>query len=371
MKNGWEEDLLYQIALTKTPHIGAVQAKTLLDFFPDAASIFKAKKTDLERINGIGTVRAESLRSYRSFKEAEKEIRFLQQFSITPLFMRHPDYPKRLLNCYDPPTLLYYKGTADLNTQKTISVIGTRSNTENGRLITEELIKDLRGQGLLVISGLAFGIDGIAHRSAIRHQIPTVGVLAHGLDLLYPPQHRGLAKEMLQEGGGLLTEFPSETPPDKHQFPNRNRVVAGMSDAVIVIESGRKGGSMVTAELANGYNRDVFAFPGRVNDPKSIGCLQLIRNNKATLISSAEDLLNSMGWGEQKKKTETVQREIFVPLSEQEQIIVNILKGVESMHIDEIYQKSGMSAGTIAGITLSLEMKGVLQSLPGKQIRLH
>ncbi len=370
MKNGREEDLLYQIALTKTPHIGAVQARILLEYFPDAGSIFKAKKTELERLNGIGSVRAEAIRSYRNFSEAEKEIAFMKQYGITPLFIRDDAYPRRLLNCYDPPTLLYYKGSADLNSHKTIAVIGTRSNTDNGRMITEELIKDLRDIGLLVISGLAFGIDGIAHRAALRNQVPTVGVLAHGLDLLYPPQHRSLAKDILQEGGGLLTEFSSETAPDKHQFPNRNRIVAGMSDAVIVIESGRKGGSMVTAELANGYNRDVFAFPGRVADAKSIGCLHLIRNNKATLICSAGDLLNSMGWGEHQKKTISTQREIFITLSDQEKVVVDILRSAESIHIDEIYQRSGLSAGTVAGITLNLEMKGVLQTLPGKQFRL-
>lgn len=370
MKNGPGKDLLYQIALTRVPNIGTVQARTLLEHFADAASIFNAKKSALERIPGIGSIRAESIRNYTDFLYAEKEIRFLQTYNIEPLFIKDINYPKRLLNCYDPPTLLYYKGKAELNNPKTVAVIGTRNNTENGRALTEDLIKGLKDLGVLVISGLAFGIDGIAHKAAIKNRLPTVGVLAHGLDLLYPPQHRTLAKDILNEGGGLLTEFPSETPPDKHQFPNRNRVVAGMCDCVVVIESGCKGGSMVTAELANGYNRDVFAYPGRVSDSKSSGCLQLIQNNKASLLKGAEDLLNFMGWTDSKPKKAPSQREIFVQLNEQEKILVDILKETEAIHIDEVYQKSGLSAGTVASITLALEMRGVIQSLPGKLLRL-
>lgn len=370
MKNGPGQDLLYQIALTRVPHIGTVQAFTLLEYFPDAESIFKAKKSDLERINGIGSIRADSIRSYSDFQFAEKEIRFLQNYNIEPLFIKDQQYPKRLLNCYDPPTMLYYKGQTDLNNPKIVAIIGTRNNSDNGKSLTEELIRDLRDLNILVVSGLAFGIDGIAHKAAIKNALPTVGVLAHGLDLLYPPQHRMLAKDILNEGGGLLTEFPSQTPPDKHQFPHRNRVVAGMCDCVIVIESGRKGGSMVTAELANGYNRDVFAFPGRVSDPKSSGCLQLIRNNKASLLTGANDLLQYMGWGNSKPTLLPTQREIFVQLNEQEKKLVDILKEHETVHIDEVYQKSGLSTGTVAATSLALEMRGIIQSLPGKLLKL-
>ena len=208
------------------------------------------------------------------------------------------DYPKRLLNCYDSPTLLYYKGEADLNSEKIIAVIGTRNHTEYGKQVTEKLIRELTEQNVVVVSGLAYGIDAIAHKAAVKNNLKTVGVLAHGLDQVYPSQHTGLAKEMLQAGGGLLTEFRSKTKPDKHNFPTRNRIVAGMSDATIVIETGIKGGSMITAELANNYNKDVFAYPGSVNDGKSAGCNYLIKNNKAVLLTDAQELIELMNWEE-------------------------------------------------------------------------
>ena len=194
-----------------------------------------------------------------------------------------------MLNCYDSPTLLYYKGEADLNGDKIVAIIGTRNHTDYGKQITEQLVEELTEQNVVVVSGLAYGIDAIAHKAAVKNNLPTVGVLAHGLDQVYPPQHTGLAKEMLKAGGGLLTEFRSKSKPDKHNFPTRNRVVAGMSDATIVIETGIKGGSMITAELANNYNKDVFAFPGKVTDTKSAGCNYLIKNNKAILLTDARN----------------------------------------------------------------------------------
>ena len=205
------------------------------------------------------------------------------------------------MNCYDSPTLLFYKGDADLNASKIIAIIGTRNHTEYGKQQTEKLVKELSSQNILVVSGMAFGIDAIAHKAAFKNNLATVGVLGHGLDQIYPPEHSNLAKDMLKHGGGLLTEFRSKTKPDKHNFPTRNRIVAGMSDATIVIETGEKGGSMITAELANGYNKDVFALPGKINDNKSAGCNFLIRNNKAMLLTDAEELIEVMGWEEKAK----------------------------------------------------------------------
>ncbi|HKO81943.1 MAG TPA: DNA-processing protein DprA, partial [Chitinophagaceae bacterium] len=220
-------ELFHQIALTLVPHIGPVQAKILLQQF-DVADIFKAKKSALEKIEGIGTIRAESIKSFTDFSKAEEEIGFLEKYKIKPLFITHEDYPKRLLNCYDSPTLLYYKGEANLNASKIIAIIGTRSHTDYGKQITEKLVEELKEQDILVISGLAYGIDAIAHKMAVKNSLFTVGVLAHGLDLVYPAQHKGLAKEMVKVGGGLLTEFRSKSKPDKHNFPTRNRIVAGM-----------------------------------------------------------------------------------------------------------------------------------------------
>lgn len=363
-------ELLYQLALTLVPNIGPVQAKILLQHC-EAEEIFHAKKSFLEKIEGIGTVRAASIVSFRDFSEAEEEIKFIEKYKIKTLFLTDKDYPQRLLNCYDSPTLLYYKGDADLNASKIIAVIGTRSHTDYAKQVTEKLVKEIAAQNVTVISGLAFGVDAIAHKAAMKNNLPTIGVLAHGLDHIYPSEHSGLAKEIIKENGGLLTEFRSNTKPDKHNFPTRNRIVAGMSDATIVIETGVKGGSMITAELANGYNKDVFAFPGKVTDAKSAGCNYLIKNNKAMLLTDAEELLQVMGWEERKKKSEArSQKKLFIELSPDEKIIVDILRQKDTINIDELNMKSGLSSSAVAAAILSLELQNVMVSLPGKLYRL-
>jgi len=364
-------DLLYQIALTLIPNIGPVQAKILLDKYP-VADIFKAKASELETIEGIGTIRAKNIKKFTDFDETEAEIKFIEKYKIKPLFLTDKDYPKRLLNCYDSPTLLFYKGEADLNASKIIAIVGTRNHTEYGKQQTEKLVKELSSQNTLVVSGMAFGIDAIAHKAAFKNGLATVGVLGHGLDQIYPPDHSNLAKEMLKHGGGLLTEFRSNTKPDKHNFPTRNRIVAGMSDATVVIETGDKGGSMITAELANGYNKDVFALPGRVNDHKSAGCNFLIRNNKAMLLTDAEELIEVMGWEEKSQKSGVrSQKELFIELSKEEKIIVDILKEKELVHVDELNFKSGLSSSSMAVAILNLELQGVVATLPGKLYKLN
>jgi DNA processing protein len=363
-------DLVYQVALTLIPNIGAVQAKILLQQF-DVADIFNAKKRELEKIEGIGTVRADCIKSFADFSKAEEEIVFIEKYKIKPLFITHKDYPKRLLNCYDSPTLLYYKGDADLNSEKIISVIGTRSHTDYGKQITEKLVTDLVEQNVVVISGLAHGIDAMAHKAALKNNLSTIGVLAHGLDQVYPAQHTSLAKEMLKSGGGLLTEFRSKTKPDKHNFPTRNRIVAGMSDATIVVETGSKGGSMITAELANNYNKDVFAFPGKVSDTKSAGCNYLIKNNKAVLLTDARELIELMNWEKKDKKPKPrSQKELFIEMTGDEKIIMDILREKNSVHIDEINFKSGLSSSSVAAAILNLELQNVVLSLPGKQYQI-
>jgi DNA processing protein len=218
---------------------------------------------------------------------------------------------------------------------------------------------------------MAFGIDAIAHKTAYKNNLATVGVLGHGLDQIYPSDHTNLAKDMLKHGGGLLTEFRSNTKPDKHNFPTRNRIVAGMSDATVVIETSDKGGSMITAELANGYNKDVFALPGRVNDHKSAGCNFLIRNNKAMLLTDAEELIEVMGWEEKKKPGARSQKELFIELSKDEKIIVDILKEKDLVHVDELNFKSGLSSSSMAVAILNLELQGVVATLPGKLYKLN
>ena len=365
------DDLLYQLALTEVPNVGFVQAKILAQYFGEAQKIFKASQSTLEKIEGIGEVRARSIKHFTDFSHAEEEIKFLDKFSIKPLFITNKHYPQRLLHCYDSPTLLFYRGTADLNASKIIAIVGTRSHTEYSKKVTDQLVEELSAQNILIVSGMAYGVDAIAHKAAVKNNLATVGVLAHGLDQIYPRDHAGLAREMLKNGGGLLSEFRSHTGPDKHNFPTRNRIVAGMSDATIVIESGIKGGSMVTAELANGYNKDVFAFPGKTTDSKSAGCNYLIRSNKAMLLTRAADLLEMMGWEEKTQAAKGKrQKEIFIEMSKEEKIIVDILNEKETVHIDEINLCSGLSTSAIAAAILNLELHNVVNGLPGKMYRL-
>ena len=358
-------DFIYQISLTLIPNIGDIHAKALINHFGNAGAIFKAKKKELEEIEGIGSVRARSIKEFENFNLAEEEIAFIQKYKITALFITDKNYPQRLLNCYDSPVILYYKGNADLNSSKIVAIVGTRNNNEYGKSVCEKLVEDLAEQNILIVSGLAFGIDSIAHKSALKNNLKTVAVLGHGLDRIYPTQNKSLAKQMIEQGG-LLTDFRSKTNPDKQNFPKRNRIVAGISDAIIIIETGIKGGSLITAELGNGYNKDVFAIPGRTNDTKSEGCNYLIKNNKACLITSADDLLENMSWKEQKKPSAKKQRELFIELTDDEKIIVNILQQQEQIHIDELYIKSGLSSSAVASALLTLEMQGVVNSLPGK-----
>ncbi|MEO9023204.1 MAG: DNA-processing protein DprA [Ginsengibacter sp.] len=360
-----QKDLLYQIALTLVPNIGDVNAKALVNHFGNAEGIFRASKKVLEAIEGIGTIRVNSIKNFNDFSRAEEEIEFIKKYKITPLFLTDKDYPQRLLNCYDSPPLLYYKGNTDLNSSKIIAIVGTRNHDEYGKNICEKLVTELIHEEVVIVSGLAFGIDSIAHRASVKNNIKTIGVLAHGLDRVYPSQNTSLARQMVS-CGGLLTEFKSDTIPDRQNFPGRNRIVAGISDAVIVIESGIKGGSLITAELGNGYNKDVFAFPGRADDTKSEGCNYLIKNNKAALITCADDLLENMGWKKQKKASHKKQKELFIELSAEEKVIIDILQSQEQVHIDELYFKSKLSSSAVAQGLLMLEMQGIVSSLPGK-----
>lgn len=360
-----QDDLLYQIALTLVPNIGYANTKKLVSHFGNASSVFKASLKYLESIEGMGSVRANSIKKFHDFERAEEEIRFIEKYRITPLFLTDKDYPKRLLHCYDSPSLLYFCGNADLNAPKIISIVGTRTCSEYGKALCEELITSLRDEGVLIVSGLAFGIDTIAHRICLKNNLPTVAVLAHGLDRIYPSQNTSLAKQMINEGG-LLTDFMSFTKPDRQNFPDRNRIVAGMCDAVVVIESAVKGGSLITAELANSYNKDVFAFPGRIHDLKSAGCNDLIKKNKAALIASADDLIENMGWKKKTVKASREQRRLFMELSPEQQAVVSILQSCEQVHIDELRLKSELSSSSIAQALLTLEMEGIIVSLPGK-----
>ncbi len=362
-------DLIYQLALKLVPHIGDIHAKLLAQKFGSAENIFLARKKDLELTEGIGSVRASCIKNFNDFGSCEKEIAFLEKYAIRPLFFSSEDYPKRLHHCYDSPALLFYKGNTTLNPEKSVAIVGTRNHTEYGKSVCEQLIEELKPHGVLVVSGLAFGIDTIAHKTAIRQEMHTVGVLAHGLHGIYPAQNKGLAKQMTVSGG-LLTEFFSDTEPEKMFFPRRNRIVAGLCDALVVIETREKGGSMITAELANSYNRDVFAVPGRSTDARSEGCNYLIRNNKAALITCGDDLLQMMNWLPALRVPRKKQRELFIELSPEENSIINRLREKELVHIDELYLGSGLSSSATAATLLQLEMKGIVACMPGKLYKL-
>ncbi len=357
--------LLHHIALTMVPHIGDVHAKELLQHFGGAEKVFTARKSELDRFPGIGTVRSKSIKSFTGFKRAEEELRFIEKYKIKVLTQLSEDYPRRLLNCYDAPQVLYYRGNANLNEQKIVAVIGTRNPTDYGKEMTCKIIEDLTQHRALIISGLAYGIDALAHRTSLKNKLQTVGVLAHGLDRIYPDANEALAKEMTAHGG-LLTDFMSGTKPDKQNFPKRNRIVAGIADATVVVETNMSGGSMITAELANNYNKDVFAVPGKTTDAKSVGCNYLIRSNKAALITSGKDITEFMNWFNSAATRKPRQKELFIELAPAEKKILEIVSQKESISIDDINLQSGLSSSSIAAAILNLELNDLITSLPGK-----
>ncbi len=363
-----DNDLLYIIALHMVPHIGDKHAKTLVQYFSSAEKIFKARRSELEKIPGIGRVRATGIAQFRNFKRAEEEIKFISKYGIKPLVQGKSGYPGRLLHCEDAPHLLYYKGNADLNAQKIISIIGTRTPGDYGREKTREIIRDLSVFSPLVVSGLAYGIDSMAHKISIKNRLPTVGILGHGLDRIYPAENKNLARAMI-ENGGLLTEFMSQTSPDAQNFPMRNRIVAGLADAVIVIETGRKGGSMITADIANSYNKDVFALPGRASDIKSEGCNWLIRENRAILFNSGKEIAESMSWFAEEKPKTVYQPVLFPEMNATEIEIFNTICHASPAGIDLISMQSQLRASELAALLLKLEMQGVIIQLPGRFYR--
>lgn len=362
--------MLHEIALTMVKGIGDITIKSLLNHFGSAEEIFKAKKVQLQKVPSIGEKTAESILSQDSFIRAEKELNFIEKYKINALFINSENYPKRLKNCIDAPVLLYFKGNADLNNQKIVSVVGTRNASIYGKAFCDDLIEGLQQHGLLVVSGLAYGIDFAAHQASLNHQLPTVGVLGHGLDRIYPAAHRNIAEKMLVHGG-LLTEFPSETNPDRPNFPKRNRIIAGMADATIVVEAAKKGGALITAEIANSYNKDVFALPGRSSDEFSEGCNFLIKTNRAQLITRVEDLEYIMGWMDQKVSKPKKQQKLLLDLEPDEQKIVDIIISATAIPIDDLQLKLQMPQSKLAMILLNLEMQSIIISLPGKVYRMN
>jgi DNA processing protein len=361
------EQLLYQIALSMAPQIGAVTAKTLVRHCGDAAAVFRASRRELYRIPGIGPVVYNGLHTPGLLENAEKEARFIEQYGIDTLFFTDPRYPARLRQCHDSPALLFFKGSdpALLQQERIVALVGTRQPTDYGRALCEEFVEALQSWNVLIVSGLAYGIDITAHRQACSIQMPNIGVLGHGLGSIYPAQHRSTALKMC-ENGGLLSEYISDTKPDREHFPMRNRIIAGLCDALLVVETASIGGSMISAELARQYGRNVFAVPGRVRDPKSAGCNLLIKNDMAQLVESAEELALAMGW-QSGASTRPVQTQLFLDLPPAQTRILELVRAQPEIAIDELGFGVGLSPGELAAQILQLEFLGLIRTLPGKR----
>jgi DNA processing protein len=294
-------------------------------------------------------------------KRAEKEIKLMEKNNINHLFYTDKQYPNKLKLCTDSPINLYYKGNIDWNNQRFLSIVGTRKSTQFGKEYTQNLISELAQYNIVIVSGLAFGIDIAAHKAALHNGLDTVAALAHGLDRVYPSQHANVAQEIMQQGA-LLSDYMCGVAPDRQNFPSRNRIVAGISDATIVIESSKKGGSLITADIANSYNRDVFAVPGKPIDKQSEGCNYLIKNYKAILLHNINDIVKNLNWDLQEK---TVQQSLFNSLTTEEELIIEVLEQ-KALHVDEIKQKLQWHSSKIAKHLLQMEFKDIIIPLPGK-----
>ena len=360
-----DAELLQHLSLTMIPQVGDVQIGILLKHFGSAASVLSASAKALEEVPGIGTVRAASIRNCHVQQRVEAEWRFIQKNHIKVLVKGNQGYPSKLEHCMDAPHVLFYKGSSDLLNKRVVSVVGTRSPSQYGKDRVVELMAVLGQYNVMVVSGLAYGIDTVVHKEALNNTLETIGVLGHGLDQLYPHANKALAADMLQQGG-LLSEFMQGIQPEKQNFPKRNRIVAGMADAVVVVESGSKGGSLITADIANSYNKDVLAYPGRATDPSSKGCNQLIRNHKANLITCGQDLVEFMNWAEDQHQSSKVQHAMKASLSDEENIILSIISHHDPCPIDLLTNLSGLNPGLVSAHVLSLEMAGLITSLPGK-----
>tara|TARA_R110002096_G_scaffold117211_1_gene253910 strand:+ start:19593 stop:20693 length:1101 start_codon:yes stop_codon:yes gene_type:complete len=357
--------LKYQIALSMVSGIGNIGAKKLIAYCGGAEAVFTEKKQHLLKIPGIGKKAVELIFASDTLKEAEEELRFIEENNIKAHFFLDDSYPRRLTHCDDGPIILYTKGKMDMNAEKMISVVGTRNATVKGKAFCESLIESLVEHQVTIVSGLAYGIDSVAHKTANKVGLQTIGVLGSGLNEIYPKSNYNFAQKM-QENGGIASDYRSNTKLLPMHFAERNRIVAGMADAVIVIESSDKGGSLITADLANGYNRDVFAVPGRVDDSQSVGCNRLIKSHKAALLESYKDLEYIMGWEKQKPSKKTFQSQLFVDLSEEETQLIAAFGELEQTSLDILSLKANLPISKTTTLLLELEFKGLIKSLPGK-----
>ncbi|WP_333807838.1 DNA-processing protein DprA [Flavobacterium sp.] len=364
-----QSELYHTLALMQVEGVGDVIAKKLIQHCGNAAEVFASKKSQLQKIDGIGSVVIKNLQDKSVFAKAEAELQFIAQENISTTYFQEENYPERLKNCYDSPVLLFQAGNIDLENKRIISIVGTRQITTYGMGFTKKLIEEISPLNPIIVSGFAYGVDIYAHQMAMDCGLQTIGVLAHGLNQIYPKTHKKYMAKM-EQNGGFLTEFWSTSNPDKENFIKRNRIVAGISEATIVIESAERGGSLVTANLANDYNREVFAVPGRTTDKYSQGCNNLIKTQRANLLTSAADLVYILNWELQRESQKAVQKQLFITLTDEEQIIYDYLQKTGKEMMDIIALECDFPIYRISSILLNMELKGVIRPLPGKMFEL-
>lgn len=360
-----ETDLLYTLALQHVPNIGDITAKRLITHCGSAESVLKEKKQNLIKIDGIGSVILSDLFKPHHLKEAEKELIFIKENNIEVLYFEDTDYPEKLKHCIDGPMVLFQSGTVNLKQRHIISIVGARKITINGIAFCEDLVEKLAIYNPVIVSGFAYGADITAHKAAMKHNLQTVGCLAHGLNQIYPAVHKKYMVAM-EKNGGFFTDFWSSDNFDRNNFLKRNRIIAGLSEATIVIESAEKGGSLVTADIANSYNRDVFAVPGRTTDSQSMGCNNLIKHQKAHMLTTPLDVPYILNWKLEDDKIPAIQKQLFVELDATEKTIYNYLKDIDKQLLDVIAIECNLPIFKVAGVLLTMELKGVVRPLPGK-----
>lgn len=362
-----ESELTYYIALQKTPFIGDTMAKKLIEKLGSAEAIFKEKKSSLQKIEGIGTIKLKHLGDASIIDEAKKEVAYIHQHQIEAIDYKDKAYPSLLKHCIDSPILFFQQGNIDLVNQKIISIVGTRKITSHGIAFCEELIEKLSLFNPVIVSGFAYGTDIVAHKSALKNNLQTIACLAHGLNQMYPKSHQRYVEEV-EKNGGFITDFSSTNSFDRTNFLRRNRIIAGMSEATIVIESAEKGGSLVTADIAHSYDREVFAVPGRTTDKLSLGCNNLIKSQKARMLTSAEDLIYMLNWDIETKQPK--QTSLFVELTEEQKKITDKLSDLGKCELDDLSLACEIPTFKLASMLLELELIGVIRPLPGKQFEL-
>jgi DNA processing protein len=359
-----DQERLSFLSLHFTPGIGDFLVKQLVSYCGSAEQVFKTPKGKLLKIPGVGEVSAAAIKNGNSFHEAEREFKKAEKEETEIIFFTDKKYPQRLKLIEDAPSLLYYKGNESLNPIKSVGIVGTRQATEYGKELVDKICRDLAPHQPLIVSGLAYGIDIQAHKYALHYGLSTIGVMGSGIDVIYPAAHKDTARKMINQGG-LLTENHFGTKPDAHNFPARNRIIAGLCDALIVVEAAEKGGALITADIANSYNKDVFAIPGNIGNQYSEGCNKLIKTNRANLFNSVKDLEYIMNWSSDAPAlSPSVDLSSFEP---DEQTVIQILKAKNApIMVDELSIRSSMNPSKLASILLTLEFKNVVKSIPGK-----